>query len=419
MILISHELKKAVRSPMVWGFLALCIALNIFLVLSGPAHEYDDFVSRISAETGIKVDASFYEKLDAVQTGATQTDAGKTDEVRTDVDNESGRDLADDNADGARESAAYIGQFRADTEGMTDVFENFDAVAVGEAYVHKLGIPGVFAELMRGKYKALQTVTDEKAKTDDGLSLYFAGDTRAAHRQLFMSIMGFILKEGAILAALILFLIIGYERISRTEGIVYAGKTGRGIVLPKLAASLLAGLSAYGILAGVTLAVFFGTHDFGGIWESNVSSGFNFIVDYIADNRPFTTWAPMTVTSYLLASLGVSALLILCFVLMAYWISLLSNNPYAGFLIFILLNAGVVAVPSVIPAAAATLRHAVSALSMLSPMWLSLKQAVWFTDGDADILWPWFETTGVFVSLAVSAVFCIWATRRFYRRSLL
>ena len=102
---------------------------------------------------------------------------------------------------------------------------------------------------------------------------------------------------------------------------------------------------------------------------------------------------------------------------MAFGIGVFIRNHYLGFLVFLTANAVFVAIPLQMPN---TLKAGFYAryYSMLSPVWLWLKHGIWFTDGDADILWPHFETLGLFVSLPVLTAFCLSAAIYFRRRDL-
>ena len=379
------ELRKLLSSAALWGFLAACLLLNLF-VISSSRDEYADHVAAVSNVTGVKLGSSFHDRLSRVT------------------------------ADGGREDI-HLDRLRLETDGVTDVFEGYEIGYVGERYIAAAGATGYFAKAMRDKYAALQKVVEEKARQDESLSLYFAGSTYARHRMLFNTLMGWLLVEGALMAALAALLSAGYEQICRTGDVVYSTRAGRLIMRPKLAASVTAGLAAYAFLSLLTLAVWFGVNEYGEVWRSNVSSLFNYRMDWIAGMRPFVTWHSFSVLAYLLAVLAAGAGLMLCFALMAFGIGVWLKNSYIAFLLFIAANAAMVAVPGLIPQtwmAGLAVRY----LSMLSPVWLWLKRSLWFTDGDVDILWAHFELIGLCASLAALAVFCLLAEIRFRKRNL-
>jgi hypothetical protein len=150
----------------------------------------------------------------------------------------------------------------------------------------------------------------------------------------------------------------------------------------------------------------------GGVWDSSVSSGFNFVTSLMF-TRPFVTWHSFTVGTYLLSTIGISFGLVLCFALMGYITGTLINNSYIGFLVLVLLNFATVGVADQIFGANMPLF-----VISLSPIWLAFQRNMWFTDGGSSILWAHFETVGVMGSLAVLAVLCVLAWRLFKIKNL-
>jgi len=55
----------------------------------------------------------------------------------------------------------------------------------------------------------------------------------------------------------------------------------------------------------------------------------------------------------------------------------------------------------------------------LTPVWLLLKQPLWFTDGGMDVLWQHFETTGVCLSLTLLLLFAVIAFHKFRKKDIL
>ena len=76
---------------------------------------------------------------------------------------------------------------------------------------------------------------------------------------------------------------------------------------------------------------------------------------------------------------------------MALGIAIFIRNQYIGFLVFLIINVTFVILPMQIPQTWTVWLYA-RYFSMLTPVWLWLKHSIWFTDGDADILWRNFET---------------------------
>jgi hypothetical protein len=62
MFIYRLELKKLLSSAAVWGFLAVCLLFNMFII-GHSVDEYADDVGAASEQTGVVLDPSFYEKL--------------------------------------------------------------------------------------------------------------------------------------------------------------------------------------------------------------------------------------------------------------------------------------------------------------------------------------------------------------------
>ena len=295
-----------------------------------------------------------------------------------------------------------------------NVFEYYNTSEVAEKYIYELNLTGRVATRMRAKYDDLQVRVDEKTIAGYSFSPYLGKYTFFMHLNVFgnSGVMGRLLFQGILIAVLLALLGIGYEQINNTGHSIYATKIGRRILRYKVAASLVTGIGIYILLAIITLATYFTVFNFSNVWGSSISSGFNYISD-IFISRPFATWHSFTVRSYLLASLGVSLGLIICFSLMGVIIGTFSKNGYIGFLIAVLVNAVCIILPAFFSINSYThyvLHH--------TPIWLWWNSGLWFTDGGFITLWRNFELWGTGVSLLIFTAICILAVKKFEKRDI-
>lgn len=384
MKVFCFELKKLLTTGALWGFLGICLLFNSSLiVINSDAGSYSNFIGMASNQTGYVLGDAFDKNLTHLSLS------------------------------GERETE-YLTLLRKETTNVPDVFDNYDTSRQANVYIKALGIEDGLAELMLCKYQALQNKVDKKAESDESLTLYFAGATYQLHQKLFGGVVMWLLTEGILLSVLAMLLSIGFEYIFKTDQVVFSTKTGRHILRPKFTAAVITGLIGYLLLTLITLFIYFSFNNYTGIWGSSISSSFNYINDLIAGNRPFATWHSYTVLSYLLAVIAVSMGLILCFMLMSFVIGTLLRNSYIGFLVFVVINAAFVLLPYYIPTTNVSFY-----LSALTPVWLWLKHAQWFTDGGIDILWPHFEMLGVSVSLLILTIFSILSVKQFRKKDLL
>ncbi|WP_422659812.1 hypothetical protein ACK8P5_04625 [Paenibacillus sp. EC2-1] len=385
MLIYWLELRKLLSSLAVWGFIAVCLLYNIYLVTSYSGDPYADFVGTVSKDTGDTLGQSFNEKLSQFSASG--------------------------------EQRGYLEQLRADTHHVIDVFEDYETKGIGESYILAGGATGRFAEAIRDKYLALQKVVDVKAANDESLTLYFGESTYNQHQKLFNGLTGWLIVEGALISVLMVFLSVGYENNQKTGAVVYSTRVGRRILRTKMTSSLSAGIGVYALLALCTFLIYFLLNDYKGIWGSSVSSVFNYRFDVFAGHRPFVTWYSFNVFTYFLAMLGMSAGVIVCLSLTAICVGVFIRNHYIGFMVFLAINAAFIVFPMQIPQTMTESLY-VKYYSMLSPVWLWLKHSLWFTDGDSDILWPHFESLGLCVSLIVLIALCLLALIYFRKRDL-
>ncbi|MCL2387952.1 MAG: hypothetical protein FWC89_10460 [Defluviitaleaceae bacterium] len=298
-----------------------------------------------------------------------------------------------------------------------NVFEGYNASTIAEDYIRVLRLTGGVADGMRAKYAALQEAIDARAIAEDSYSPYFGEYSFRMHQNLFHRIsiggvMGRLLLQGVAIAVLLTLLCLGYEQINGTELNVYATKTGRRVLRHKIAASLVAGVGLYALLTAVTLAVYFNAFDYSDVWGSSVSSGFNFI-DSVTGARPFITWFSFTVASFLLAFIGVSAWLVVCFALMGVVVGLFSRNSYIAFLMVLVVNAVCFVLPAVF-----SINSYGRYFAFHSPIWLWWNSGWWFTDGGPVTLWRNFELWGTGISFFVLATICVFAVKKFEKRDI-
>lgn len=294
-----------------------------------------------------------------------------------------------------------------ETSAPINVFEGYQTAYIAEGYIDSVQPNDKIAENMREKYAALQPIVEKKAQNGDSLGQY----TYEQHRNLFQNVMRSLLMEGIIITILVVLLSLGNENFNRTEQIIYSSKVGRRIVWRKFAAAVVVALGAYGGLTTITLAMNF--NNYCRILNNNISSCCNVIKDIIIGERPFTTWHSFTVQQYLWAVIGVSVGIIMCFSLVAFVIGTTIRNSYIGFLTIFLCTVFFISFPLVLPNNAY-----IKFVFVYTPIWLSVKLPLWFTDGGVDVLWRNFETWGTCISFIVLSIIAVLAVNRMKRRDI-
>jgi hypothetical protein len=355
----------------------------VLLTISAFFNTYPDYVADVSITTGVVLGSAFDDKFEGLSTSSTVQEDFKR-------------------------------MLQADTADIEDPFAAYDTGRTAKAYIAAYGMEGDIADALREKYAAFQTAFDRAAASGERMTLYFAGATVTQHQELFGGLMRSLLMEGILIAALVALLSAGYEHMSRTELCVYASKTGRRVLRPKLMASLTVGVVMYLLLTALSLILYLAAARYGNVWGSGVSSLYNVILDLVTGVRPYVTWQGFTVFTYLLAVIGISAGIVASLTFLSFAIGAAARNGYLGFFTFVFINLMCIAAVMCLP-----MSSYAPFLLNLSPIALWWSQLFWFTDGGGGVLWKNYETLGMCASLAVTLALCLASVSLFKRRDIL
>lgn len=382
MHILKFEIKKLLSLSMLWGFMLLCLVLNSAIIIGSvydtDAADYVQYISKTVSVTGTQMGAYFDEALSKVSENEWHT------------------------------------IFTSQTANAEDIFTATDTTELGEIFVSRIGLSGFWEKQMTTKYEKLQASVDKLSKQNASLSVYAAGMTHDLHQLLFSSLFRAITTEACLLAILMMLYALGFEAQNRTELIVYSTRRGRNTQASKLVAGLITSLGVFAIISVLSLLLFFTVFDFSGIWDSSVSSQFNYI-QYSGFTKPFLTWIPFTVRDYLLTMVALSAVLTMVFALFGALIGLLCRNTYVGFIIFLAVALCMMALPYLFASLQFWGGYFLSELLPV-PLWFCSSQ--WLTDlGDISLL-PWHETLGLAGNAVVFLLLTLFALWKFRRKDI-
>ena len=391
MRLLRWELRKLFTLPMVWVFLALCLALNGGITVSNAANAggWDANTGGWDANAGSR---AFFRDLSADAAALGQ---------RINPDFLAGISALPRTANRAALLEA--------AGGLTDVFQTYDPAALSAHYESQVWKSPVMVRWIHAKYERIAERVAALAASGAGMDLYAGPLTHDSHQFLFAVLLRALTAEGVLLGSLAGIYLMSCENISHTAALLCASRAGRRQWRQKLAAGLLGTLLFWLLLAAGSLALYFALWDYGGIWTANVSSGFNYIQE-ILFVKPFLTWTDFSFLGYLLASLGMSLSLALVCCLLACAAGLWVQNAYlAAFLPAILGGAGLLAAVRLsefgpLPAFAA---------ACFQPVILWLDAGEWFTDGGTTTVLPWQEPITAALWLLLAALALLGAYKRF------
>lgn len=380
MRLAVWEWRKLFHLPALWVFVGLCLILN-GLLLSSPSAIDRAFFNDTSADAaalGQRVDEDFLEGLAAL----------------SDTEN---RELL-------RQSVA----------GLENTLEDYDTQELTNFYQSIMAGDSLAQGWMAWKYDLLQGRVDHLAQTGAALDLYVGPITHDSHQYLYNTLFRVLLTESVLLGLLCALYLVGYEGLSGTQSLTCASRTGRGLWRSKTLAALVAALGLYALLALLTLGPYLLLWDYGGIWDSSVSSQFNYYIDMLY-SRSFLTWTDFTVGGYFDAMIAAGGVLVAVFTLMGATAGLLIRNTYGAAIAAAAFCALLLGMSS---ALASLGLWSVYMLTTFSPVYLWLTINGWFTELGLGGLVPWQETMGLTLNLLVWGGLALLGLRRFGRKDV-
>ena len=379
MTLLGYELKKLFQLPGLWGFCALCLALNFMLIFSSDySMSFFNETSTTASVLGQKVDHDFIAGLSEMR----QTE---------------NRDI-----------------LLSAVTGMTDIFDDFDTNSLSQYYESMVAESPTAVHWMQSKYEKLSTRIIGLAENNASMEVYAGPITHDRHQFLFGTLLRAISSESCLLAALTVLYLMGYERLNRTMLTIGASQIGRRLWRTKVFAGIIAALMLYLLLAAFSLSLYFSVWDYSGIWSANVSSAFNYIRDFVIV-KPFITWADFTMAGYLAATLVLIAAMTVISSVSASIVGTLIQNTYLAALTLTILGAGGLAVTAAFGSMKLWVAYE---LSNFLPVTLWVTQNIWFTESGISCILPWQETITALFGLLLFG-FGMWLTLKcFYRKDI-
>lgn len=374
------EWRKLFRLPALWVFAGLCLVLN-GLLLSSPSALDRTFFNDASADAaalGQRVDDTFRVGLNALP----------------DTEN---RELL-------RQSVA----------GLENTLEDYDTGELTEFYQSLMEGDSLAQSWMAWKYDLLQDRVDHLARTGAALDLYVGPITHESHQYLYNTLFRVLLTESILLGLLCALYLVGCEGLSGTHSLTCASRIGRGLWRSKTLAALVAALGMYALLTLFTLGTYLLLWDYRGVWDSSVSSQFNYFVDMLY-SRPFLTWADFTVGGYFAAMIAAGGGLVAVFTLIGAVAGLMIRHTYGAAIAAAAFCALLLGLSSTLASLGLWSAYL---LTTFSPVCLWLAINGWFTELGQIGLVPWQETVGLALNLLIWGGFTLLALRRFGRKDV-
>lgn len=385
MKLTRFEIKKLLFNKALYFFIGVCLLFNIALIgLTSNEHTYVSYVGEIIDNAGDQINAAFLEYLNAQP------------------DNSLRNRLIENCADIRKIYDSF------DTKSLCTGYSDYDEHYENSSYLQKL---------LFDKYDKLADSVRILNSENADLSVCGADSTNRIHEVIFTNVLKTLMVESLILISLLSLYIIDIERQNATAAIVYCSSKGRTLVRNKLFAAGIVSACGILVLYGVTLLFLFAVWHLGGIWDTNVSSFFHYVIDVnLPFNKPFLTWTSFTVKEYFIATLLLEAVILVIWWLISSCISILSSQSAEGALI----TALILIAPYFLSVLFSKLQLGwFYYLNTFSISMLTLNQHVWFTEMGVNELLPWQEILSCAIHLIIGVFLLIVTVKAFRRKELI
>lgn len=305
----------------------------------------------------------------------------------------------------------------ANNDSLRCFYEDYDPTAIaGFLYTmqDRNGEPisPLALHLMEGKYRYLSTCVTQLRTDSSATDVYFDYLTPKIHTDVFVSFGTVLLLLTSFFAVCCVFTVLSEDSVCNTEGLVRATAYGRRMLLYRVGAAVCVATLAFAALFLLGYGCMFTVHDFSGMWQQSVSSLNNMAVTHEAQG-PFVSWGSMTLGAYFAASVGVSWLVMLTFLLTAAAIGGLRLPFFAAAGVFFGLQAVItVLLVTFVPTPSSFLFY----ILRMTGAGLIYHRGVWFSEGGFLTLFPYTETVAAVVGVFLCGGLFLLSYRR-YRRA--
>ncbi len=357
MRIILLECKKALLSPIILGLIFLFSVWNIFVIQTSSDFNEDlSIVNEIVEKYGPEFTDESLEKVNGEITrelaelnSITEKTTSQTFDSAFEFFNQLSYEGQTKYTEKQLQSFSTLSikeMYMNNAKSMDDRYAELDIIKLGESEIRKYGLTGAAADTLQHEYTKFSDRFTELQQNGEHRQWFFSGQNYHMHSLLFGTVFRHLLIEGMILVVLATALITNFEFENRTQLVTYATKRGRKLMNDKLVASLFTASIMIGILFIMTLGTYFTTFDYSYLWNTAISSGFNWEMKF---NVPYASWWNWSLLTYLVMGLILSLVCMLLFSLFTFTISVFVKNSYFTFILFAIIFITLFLVPGFIP----------------------------------------------------------------------
>ncbi|MED4463539.1 ABC transporter permease [Metabacillus fastidiosus] len=413
-MIILHELKKALISPVILSLIGIFIAFNLFIIYSysyvkeelGILTESVDQFGYELNEATMSEFKLFYDdqlkKLNKITAGTYESAAEFFNKNKMiDKEHYSKEELT------FFHDVLIIENYYFVSHDIDRIYKSLNLMDEAEGQINKFQLSGAAASTVKKEFTKLSDRLEQIIKNGEHKTLFFYGKAYKMHSFLFKNIFLLIIFEILILVVLMTGFIQTYEFENKTYEHIYSTKRGRKFAFDKLIASLIASFTITTVIIGVTLISYFSFYNYSGLWNVPISSYFN-----SEKPIPYISWWGMSFTEYLLFLIALVYICQLFFSAITFIIATLIRNSYFTFLIFgIIFGCGLL-LPSI-----ASLDSNLIFISMLTPFSLIMNPNIWFIGGNP-FYGQYYEINIVVIWTVLLFILCILNIKIFRKQNI-
>lgn len=355
MRILKYEIKKLLKSPLLWGLLAAFVAFNIFTI-------YNNFGYKGIREAVTEVHSAILE-------------AG--------INLYSSSDKLNQMLHSEEEYTAFYASY---VEAYKSSYDNLDMQEIKQMKedTGNFHPTGSYKQFIDENYDKLQKRVEEIKSCGDDAVGFYPGDSFNIHKKLYNLLMIIIIEMLIMICFSVLYLM-DYERINRTEDLVFSAEIGRKDMLIKWFAGMTAGLLYCTILLTAGLYVFFALVPMKGLWSVPISS-YMVMESSGLWEYPFITFVRLTTLQHLVISVFTAFFMAFIFGAISGGIQLFVHSSY---ITMISIAAGFIGLLA-LPFATSSANWIKTALC-LNPasMWRACTR--WFIEYDICVSFAWSE----------------------------
>lgn len=372
MRIIFLECKKGFTSPILIGLIFLFAAFNMFLIFNHANRaEEMKVVNQIIDTYGSQITQQSLSQL--------KKESSKLEEMYVNL-----------------------------AESIDGLYAQIDWNKVAESEIRKYQLSGTAAQILRNEYRDFSQRFAEMMRNGEHKEWFLPGQPYMMHSFLFRTLFGYLIFESLILIVLGTALITNFEFENKTHFVTYATKRGRKIMKDKLGASMIISSAITAFLCTITLVTYFFVFDYSQLWESSISSAFNW--EY---KLPYVTWWNMSFLSYLIWAIVLLYGCLLLFSALTFVISVFVKNSYFTFFLFAVFFVIGFMLPGFMPTSSGLLFIAAYNLSALV-----MNPHIFFMGSGSITMFKNYEAMTMGVWTIITGVLCFFSLIKFNRQEI-